>query len=168
MKTRICILLFSSFVCACEIKVNTPSPGKDNPASKIRNDVKCTEKGLKVKQAFLLYEDGSLVEEGNKINVNEKVILRLVLDGFIEENGRVQPGATEKISTSEGQVLLESDDLFASYPDGMRAEEAGLLSLSAVITSIDKLYDYFLVQFRVWDKKQGGGEITGFYKLYLK
>ncbi|MEJ0103250.1 MAG: hypothetical protein WDO19_12130 [Bacteroidota bacterium] len=48
----------------------------------------------------------------------------------------------------------------------MSADNPGI-TLSAVINGIDKLYDYFLVSFRVWDKK-GTGEVTGSYKLYLK
>jgi hypothetical protein len=57
--------------------------------------------------------------------------------------------------------------LFEAYDTaGVTPKDAEVISLSAVITQIDKLYDYFLVSFRVWDKKSNG-EVSGSYKLYL-
>jgi len=164
------ILLLAFTFFSCEVKVNNPSSKEsktEKANAKIRNGIQLKANGLKVEQAFLSYEDGSLVSNENKIDVNQKVVMRLIMDGWKEENGKVMIGATEKITTSKGQTILDTEDLFGAYPDGVDAKDAKYITLSAVITRLDELYDHFLVEFRVWDKK-GGGEVTGSYKLYLK
>jgi len=65
-------LLFSS----CEVKVN--APGGDGSGGKIRNGIQFKEKGLKVQQAFLLFEDGKLMPPDNKIDVGQWAGLRLM------------------------------------------------------------------------------------------
>jgi len=164
------ILLLAFTFFSCEVKVNNPSSNddkKEKTSSKIRNGIQLKANGLKVEQAFLTYEDGTLVTNENKIDVNQKVVLRLIMDGWKEENGKVMIGATEKLTTSKGQTILDTEDLFGAYPEGVDAKDAKYITLSAVITRLDELYDHFLVEFRVWDKK-GGGDVTGSYKLYLK
>ena len=159
-------LVVSILFTACEIKVKTTGNSAAE-ASKIRNNVEFQEKELKVSQAYLQFEDGKLVPDDNKVELKQRVKLKLLIDGWKKENDKVHIGATETITTNDGQTVLKTEDLFADYPDGVNAEDAGMISLSAVITGIDKLYDYFLVSFHVWDKK-GKGEIEGSYKLYLK
>jgi hypothetical protein len=162
--------------CANNESVKQNSEGTDNKMAreagvrqtdtKIRNDIKLQTTGLKVSQAFLLYEDGTLVPPENVTNVGKPVKLRLIIDdGWNKENGNVYIGASEKIETSDGQVLLDEKDLFADLTS-VKAEDAKYISLTANISRLDKLYDYFLVSFRVWDKK-GNGEVTGSYKLYI-
>jgi hypothetical protein len=75
--------------------------------------------------------------------------------------------AEEQITTSDGRQLLDQKNLFKDYADGLTSEDAKALTLSARITAIDKLYDYFTVTFRVWDK-QNQNELSGSYNLYLK
>lgn len=137
-------------------------------SSKIRNGIELNTKGnLDVSQAFLLFNDGSLVPSSNEAKVNQEVNLRLIIDkGFAENNGLVEIGASERIETNTGELLLDEKDLFANL-GAIEAERAKMLTLKAVITRLDKLYDYFLVSFRVWDKK-GNGEVTGSYKLYIQ
>ena len=158
---------------ACEVSVKKdPSPDNSTPgkgtSSKIRNGIELKSKGdLKVSQAFLLFDDGTLVPSSNEAKVNQEVNLRLIIeDGFTKKNGMVEIGASEKIETNTGQVLLDEKDLFANLGE-IEAARAEALTLKAVITRLDKLYDYFLVSFRVWDKK-GNGEVTGSYKLYIQ
>jgi hypothetical protein len=176
------LLMFCVFAlfCAisCEVKVDTgkksaeektsDSKGEKSSNSNIRNGVKLNEKGLKVDQAFLIFlKDGNLVPADNKVEVGQQVGLRLILHGWKEENGKVFPGTSEKISTSDGDVLLDEKDLFSSYTDGVSPKDAGIITISATITKLDKLYDHFLISFRVWDKK-GENEVAGSYKLYIK
>ncbi|HKH60384.1 MAG TPA: hypothetical protein VKA49_06110 [Flavitalea sp.] len=161
------IILF----CSCEFTVKQ-EPSSDNKpvskGSKIRNGIELKTTGdLKVSQAFLLFEDGSLVPSSNEAKVNQEVNLRLIIEGgFTQTNGMVEIGASERIETSTGQVLLDEKDLFSNLGE-IEAARAEALTLKAVITRLDKLYDYFLVSFRVWDKK-GNGEVTGSYKLYIQ
>jgi hypothetical protein len=179
MKTRLvfyalsCILMTS---CADSTNNERSQTGEENKMAteastkqsgiKIRNNIKLQTSGLNVSQAFLLYEDGSLVPPDNVTNVGRPVKLRLIIDGGWEkEDGNVYIGASEKIETSEGQVILDEKDLFSHMPY-ISADDARYITLTATISGLDKLYDYFLVSFRVWDKK-GKGEVTGSYKLHV-
>lgn len=119
--------------------------------SKIRNGIKLEEHGLKVEQAFLLFEDNTLVPEGNVTTVNRKILCRLIIKGWTEKDGKIHIGASEKIETNDGNVFLDEKDLFESQ-EAVNPEDAEYITLSAVITGVDKLYDYFLVTFKVWDK----------------
>ena len=115
-----------------------------------------------------MFDDGTRVPDDNTVQVNQQVSLRLIVDGWSETNGKVFPGASEKITTNEGGVLVSEADLFESYSqNGVDKKDAEYLTLYAVVTKLDKLYDYFNVEFRVWDKK-GNAELTGSYKLYIK
>jgi hypothetical protein len=165
-----CIMAVMAVSCEFKTEIKTGSDKASTAAgsSKIRNGITLEEGGLKVSQAFLSYEDGTLVQEANQANVNQKVILRLIIDkGWTEENGKVFPGASKKVETNEGDLLLNEGDLFSSMTDGVNAKDAEYITLSAVITKLDKLYDYFLVKFKVWDKK-GTASVSGSYKLYIK
>jgi hypothetical protein len=165
--------LLAMFLYSCQFSVehkNDSEAGSGNQknSSKIKNGIELKTKGdLKVSQAFLLFEDGTLVPSSNEAKVNQKVNLRLVIDGgFTEKNGMVEIGAAEKIETNSGELLLDEKDLFRDLGE-IEANRAKMLTLNAVITRLDKLYDYFLVSFRVWDKN-GDGEINGSYKLYIQ
>jgi hypothetical protein len=139
------------------------STGSEN----IRNDIKLTTSGINIKQAFLLFEDGRLVPADNKVEVGQKVNLRLLIEGWNATDGKVMLGASERITTDEGSIVLDEEDLFAGYPDGVDAKAAEFVTLSAIITRVDKLFKYFEVAFRVWDKKTNEN-VTGSYRLYLK
>ena len=144
-------------------KVDTSS----NSDSNIRNGINVKSQGLKVEQAFLLFDDGKLVPPDNKVDVGQNVRLRLILSGWKPVNGKVAIGASEKIATDEGRVVLDEKDLFANLTDGVDPKDAGVVTLSAVITQIDKLFKYFEISFKVWDKNSSDN-VTGSYRLYLK
>jgi len=158
------LFAFPLFI-SCELKVKTPAI--DSSGDKIRNGIQLKEKGLIVEQAFLLFEDGKLIPPGNKIEVGQWVGLRLIVNGWQKSDGKVFLDAEEQITTSDGRQLLDQKNLFKDYADGLTSEDAKALTLSARITAIDKLYDYFTVTFRVWDK-QNQNELSGSYNLYLK
>jgi hypothetical protein len=136
----------------------------------VENGVKLNVKGFVVKEAYLLFDDASKVPAGNKVDLNQRVTLRIVLNkGFKEIAGKVFPGGTEKIVLSNGETILDSDDLFTAYDStGVSPDDAKYISLKAVITEIKDKKNYVLVSFRVWDKKTAANEITGSYKLYIK
>ncbi|HEY0676956.1 MAG TPA: hypothetical protein VGD17_01675 [Chitinophagaceae bacterium] len=173
MRILIALLLVALTACnnagkSDDKTVSTTKSDKSEKASEnFRNDISFKESGLKVQQAFLLFEDGRLVPTDNKVEVGQQVNLRLIIEGWEPVNGKVFLGASEKISTDEGTVILDETDLFASYADGIDATAAGLITLSAVITRVDKLFKYFEVAFKVWDKKSNDN-VTGSYRLYLK
>lgn len=136
--------------------------------NKIKNNIVLEKNSLNVTQAFLMAEDGSLISDANSVNVGQKIKMRLVIDnGFRVINNLVKIGASEKISTNSGEIVLNESDLFSSYAEGISPADAEYITLSAEITKLDKLYDYFLIEFRVWDK-QSTNEAKGSYKLYIK
>ena len=148
-------------------KADTKKSTSSTASQNVRNDIELKASGLRVTQAFLMFEDGKLVPQDNKIEVGQKVKLHLIIENWKAVNGKVMLGASEKIATDEGNVILDSEDLFAAYPDGIDPVAAGTIILSAVITEIYKLVKYFEVSFRVWDKSSNDN-ITGSYRLYLK
>lgn len=169
-----CLLL-----SACKFEVKGPNDKQDDNkigvqvstsstnGVKIRNDIQLESSGVKVDQAFLSFEDGKLVPETNVTEVGKPIKLRLIIDkGWKEQQGTVAIGASETIETSDGDVLLDEKDLFKDYTS-ISPADSKYISLTASISRLNKLYDYFLVKFRVWDKN-GSGEVKGSYKFYIQ
>jgi len=160
--------LFISFITiSFDLKVNTPAPKEEKATSKIRNGIEVKSNGLTVEQAFLLFEDGKLVPSDNKVEVGQWIQLRLIIKGWKVEKDRVYVGGEETVTNSEGELLFKDEELYKNDKGGMTIEEAEAITVSVRLTSITKLYDYFLVQVRVWDKKSGG-DVFASYKFYLK
>jgi hypothetical protein len=146
---------------------NKPSVQSETGSKNVRNDIAIKTKGLEVEQAFLLFDGGKLVPQDNKVEVGQRVDLRMLIKGWKAVNGKVFLGASEKITTDEGQTVLDEQDLFASFTDGVSEADAGVITISATISRIDKLFKYFEVSCRVWDK-QSDDNATAVYRLYLK
>src|SRR6185295_8940305 len=101
MRKIIYFFFASLFFISCEVKVNAPGDG----GGKIRNEIQLKENGLKVEQAFLVFEDGKLIPSDNKIDVGQWVGLRLILNGWEKKEGKVFVDAEEQITTSDGKQL---------------------------------------------------------------
>ena len=165
------LLLLALAIAACNNSAQTGDKNttakSDNSNSNFRNDISVKSNGIKVEQAFLMFDDDKLVPADNKVEIGQNVRLRLIISGWKPVNGRVALGASEKISTDDGQVVLDEKDLFANLTDGADLKDAGVITLSAVISRVDKLFKYFEVSFKVWDKNSSDNA-SGFYRLYLK
>lgn len=154
-------------VNACNIEVKKDNKTNASSNEKIRNGISIQENGLHVQQAFLLKDDGSLIDDNNKTKIGERIGLRLITEGWKENNGVVNFDASEKIITNDGVVVIDENNLFSeAYPNGIKAEDAKYLTLYARISRLDKLYDYFLVSFKVWDKATNKS-FSGSYKFYI-
>lgn len=140
-----------------------------NSNSKIKNNIILEEHGLSVEQAYLMFEDNTFVPESNETTINKKIKCHLIIsNGWEEKDGKVFPGASESIETNTGKMVLNEKDLFKQYEaEGVSLKDAQYITLSASISSIDKLYDYFLVKFKVWDKT-GQGYVEGSFKFVVK
>lgn len=161
----ITFLLLAFVFTSCDITVK--KNGDTKTTAKIRNGIQLKSEGINVEQAFLIDEKGALIPEGNKINVNQKVRIHLIISGWSEKEGKVFLEASEKAETSDGDVMMDEKDLFKEYKDGISPKDAGLLTLSFELTRIDKIYDYFKVSFRIRDKNDNGKYVEGNYKLYM-
>ena len=141
------------------------------PASvvKISNGIKLKlSVGIKLKTAYLFFDGGKRVPESNMADLNQNVNMMVQIDrgGWVERDGIVSIGASEKIITNTGNAILNEPDLFATLTD-ISADDAQYITLKAVITSMTKKISYFLVTFTIWDK-WGSGKITGSYKLKIR
>lgn len=136
----------------------------------ISNGIKLNVKGFAVKEAYLVFDKDVKVPAGNKVKVNQDVILKIILaTGFKEVGGKVFPGGKEKIAKLTGETIMESGDLFTDFDKtGVSPEAAKYIAFKAGITDVKNKKSYVLVSFRVWDKKSTANEITGSYKLYIQ
>ena len=168
------MLLFTANNLVAQKTVVKKKPVVNAPATAViktfENGIKLKIKGLTVKEAYLMLEDGTKVPADNMVELNQKVNLRIVLDkGLKEENGKVFIGASEKIVLSSGYKVLDSQDLFAAYDEtGVSPEDAKYISLKAVMTELDDKKKFVKVSFRVWDKRSAANEITGYYIMHIK
>lgn len=134
----------------------------------IKNNIEVDVKGVKVKEVYLVDADYNLLTE-NKAGIGEKIYLVVRMDtGWVKENGMSFIGASEKILTSAGRVVVSADDIFKEQElTGLDAKDSKVISLSALITQADPGINDFEVQFRIWDKKSDG-EVKGKYFFSLK
>lgn len=126
-----------------------------------------TEGNVEVYRAFLSYEYGSMVPSSNKTSLGKPIYLNLnITEGWKEENGEVSLGASEKISTDNGTVILEAPDLFSNM-GSFKAGDAKFVRLKALINNMSGPIKYFVVDYKVWDKK-GDGVVKGSYRFYVE
>jgi hypothetical protein len=165
----LCFCLFGHI--SAQIKKAKPKPVQtgSQEVTNVTNNIKMQSNGFKVESAYLVFEDETPVPYDNKVDINQKVNLRIIVDsGWAIIDNKVYPGASEKIILSSGGVVLKSDDLFTAYTEtGVSPEDARYITLKAIITKIDDKRNHVIVTFKVWDKK-GTNTITGSYKLYIK
>ena len=153
-----------------ELKTKTVT-SEDNTTlngATIKNDIEVDATGVKVKEVYLVDAEYKPLTE-NKARVGEKIHIVIKMDtGWVKENGKSFIGASERILTSAGRVVVSADDIFKEQElTGLDPEDTKVISLSAIITQADPGIDKFEVQFKVWDKK-GLGEVKGKYYFSLK
>lgn len=154
------------FLSTC---IATAQNDKNPSEAIIENGIKLNfSKGIEVITAYLYYDDNTKVPESNIASVNQNVnmLVQIKRCGWVEKEGKVSVGASEKINTNTGLTILDEADLFKSLTD-ITAEDAQYITLKAVITSMTKKYDYFVVIFSIWDK-WGTGKISGSYRLKIR
>ena len=137
--------------------------------TKIKNNIQLKTIGFKVSQAYLTFDDGTAVPQDNKVELDQKITLLLIIDeGWKVTDSLVYPGASEKITLSNGYMVLNNEDLFTAYNEtGVSAADARYISLKAKITQMDNKKNYIIVKFNVWDKK-GTSSLSGSYKFFIK
>jgi hypothetical protein len=171
--TVLCFITFSSCNFTAEKKSDVktkPVTSSDNTTLNgaiIKNDIDIDVTGVKLKSAYLVDADYSPLTD-NKTRIGEKIYVVIRMDtGWVKENGKSFIGASERILTSSGRVVVSADDIFKDQEiKGLDAKDAKVISLSAVITEAESVNN-FEVQFRVWDKKSAA-EVKGKYYFSLK
>ncbi|MCY7310172.1 MAG: hypothetical protein LH619_05280 [Chitinophagaceae bacterium] len=164
-------LLLSSceFNCSIGKKDEVTGAAEVKDGARIYNSIQLNASGVKVDKAYLLFDNSQRVPDDNFVDFNGPVKMQILIDsGWVEENGKVLLGASEKIVTEKGEVVLEEADLFQKYPDGISVEDSKSIYLSASLKLKEGMPPTsFTVSFRIWDKK-GDGFVEGSYKLYSK
>ena len=163
MKYGLSIMIFLSaaLMFSCNSK-------KKEAESKYKNHILLESKGFKIKEAFLAFNDSTRVADDNNVTIGQHVNLIILIDsGWNAEDGKIYPGVGQKVETNDGTHIFNKPDLMESHPGGIPVEDGSRATVQAVINTADKEYEYFLVTFRVWDKKSES-EITGSYKLHVK
>jgi len=163
-----CILSACNNSTRTETKSSSEKNNKKESSTQVLNNISVeTEGDVEVYRAFLSYEDGSMVSSSNKTALGKPIYLNLnITNGWKEENGEVSLGASEKISTDNGTVILEAPDLF-SNTGAFKANDAKFVRLKAVINNMSGPIEYFVVDYKVWDKK-GDGVVKGSYRFYVE
>ncbi len=146
----------------------TSSDNNELNGAVIKNDIEIEASGVKLAEAYLMDENRIILTE-NTTTIGKKIYCVVKVDtGWTKANSLSYIGASERISADDGTVVVNATDIFKDYDlTGLDAKDAGTISLSAVITQNSPAIDYFVVNFKVWDKK-GKGEIKGKYKFKIK
>lgn len=81
------------------------------------------------------------------------------IQGFKEENGNVFPGMQIFVTGNSGDTLLQSDDLYQMYDNGLNLSPL-LLHADLTVASPISSGDAYTMIVNIWDKK-GKGTFTG-------
>ena len=119
---------------SCSMGDKNEAPGNTNNP-RIKNEIRLTENGVKVEKAYLVFESGKKVPEGNVVDFSEPIKLIIVIEGgWKEVDGRVMLGASERIEIENEGMVLDEEDLFSEgFEIGMSPEDAKTIALSAII-----------------------------------
>src|SRR5690242_19314432 len=138
-----------------------------SPNSKIKNSIEIKENGLHIEEAYLTNNNQSLVGDDNKVQVGERVYIRLVVTGWTIKNNKAFLDASQKTATSDGTTLANNPSLFGYvYAAGADANSAKYIILYQNIGKLDKSYDYILISFKIWDKISNKS-VSGSCKLHV-
>lgn len=145
------------------------APVNNTSDDAIKNGIQFTSNGFMVAEAYLMFDDENPVPPGNKVSLNQNVNLLLIVDsGWNEIGGRVYPGSKQVVKLSNGEEILDTEDIFLAFDEtGVASNDARYITLNTVVPEIKDKRKPVVVNFRVWDKK-GTGEIKGSYKLFVK
>lgn len=172
------LFFLSVLLSSCDFQCKVNSDPKKEATGKmpevkdgaiLYNGIKLTTNHIKVKKAYLVFENGERVPEGNFIDFKTPVKLLILIDsGWVVQNGKVKLQGAEKVVMEGGRVILNEDDLFASYPDGVSEADSKIIGFTVTLTLPPNAPPTsFLVSFKAADK-EGDGVIEGEYKLFSK
>lgn len=145
---------------SCQVSVRHESGNKTvdhlktvlNSPDKIRNQIQWEGNGgLQVVAAFLMTEEGTLIDNNNLIEPGERLQLILRLSGWEQQDGKVQVGVGQQLTSSGGKLLMRNNDLFeGSAP--VSAEDAKVFTLEMEVLNKTTIYPYYKAEFKIWNK----------------
>lgn len=99
-------------------------------------------------------KSGKIIKDGN-INFDDNIYIIVEgLKGFLEENGKVFPGLSLKISDSNNLITTDFDDLFSDY-SSKGVQQADLFLRASAKFKVEKtdLKNPLACEVIIWDKK---------------
>ena len=124
----------------------------------VPSGVKVTSGGLKVDSVFI-------VLQGEPVSLNpfptgSKLSLSLSgIHGFSIRDNKTFPGCSMKVIDTSGKDVLDYDDLFQDYADGVDREDAKYLDVSLTLGAPLLENSRYRWSVRIWDKN-GKAEMT--------
>jgi hypothetical protein len=113
--------------------------------------------GLSCDDVYMSMTDGHIQKNtfiyGEEFDVNFSNI-----EGFTKVEGAVFPGLSLVVTDEAGEIVMETDDLYAGYTEGMDFSPLLLAATLTVATPIQSNNNY-LLSVKVWDK-EGPGTFT--------
>ena len=113
--------------------------------------------GLSCDDVYMSMTDGQIQKNtfiyGEEFDVNFSNI-----EGFTNVEGAVFPGLSLAFTDEAGEIVMETDDLYAGYTEGMDFSPLLLAATLTVATPIQSNNNY-LLSVKVWDK-EGTGTFT--------
>ena len=113
--------------------------------------------GLSCDDVYMSMTDGHIQKNtfiyGEEFDVNFSNI-----EGFTKVEGAVFPGLSLVVTDEAGEIVMETDDLYAGYTEGMDFSPLLLAATLTVATPIQSNYNY-MMSVKVWDK-EGPGTFT--------
>ena len=113
--------------------------------------------GLSCDDVYLSIAEGQI--QRNTYTYGEEFDLNFSdISGFTKVGEAVFPGLTLQVTSEAGDVVMETDDLYASYTEGMNFSPLLLAATLTVATPIQSGSNYTL-SVKIWDK-EGSGTLT--------
>ena len=113
--------------------------------------------GLSCEEVYLSATEGRV--QKNTFIYGEEFDLNFSnIQGFTKENEAVFPGLTIQVTGEDGEKVMETEDLYANYTEGMDFSPLLLVANLTVATPMHSNNNY-VVSVSIWDKK-GSGKFT--------
>jgi len=129
--------------------------------------LKVSYKGLSVEESYLAVNQEKL--KNNEVDMGAKVFLYLrEVQGFVEKEGRVYPGASMTVTGPGGEMVIDKKDLYAQFDGtGVSPTDAKYLSVALLVGDPMEGGKTYVWKTRIWDKN-GKGQITTDVKIKIK
>lgn len=113
-----------------------------------------TGDGLSCEEVSIIVNDK--VEQRNTFTFGEIVAFKFSnIEGFNEQNGSVFPGMSISIRDEKNNSVLQNEDVYSSYPDGIKLSPIVLNAEMTLARPIHSGKNYNVL-IKIWDKKGDG------------
>lgn len=176
------LLIVTVCLTSCEFKCTVGNDSKKETPEKtsgykpiekdgaaIYNGIKVSSNKVHLSKAYLINrDDATAIEEGNFVDIKQGVKLVLMIDsGWVLKENKASLGAALKVTSENGEVLLDKKDMFEGTGE-ISDSDSKILGLSVYFTDWKATTPVTLnVEYRVWDKNSDA-YVEGSYIIHTK